>query len=182
MMPVLPRIPWKTGSGKKTLRLSLHKPGFMKVSVTESFLVTGISIRTSNAPGKAENDIPALWTRFWSEGILNQLADRVNDAIYSVYTNYQSDHTGEYDVILGCRANAASGSSAGMLRSVRIEAGPFEQFTAEGDLMQGIVFNEWVKVWNARLDRAFTADFEVYDERATDSANAVVDLFIAVRS
>lgn len=47
--------------------------------------------------------------------------------------------------------------------------------------MQGAVYNEWVKIWNSELERTFTADFEVYDERSQNPENAEVDIFVAVK-
>ncbi len=46
--------------------------------------------------------------------------------------------------------------------------------------MEGIVFNEWLKIWNTDLPRVYTIDFELYDERSQDAENATVDVFIAV--
>ena len=47
--------------------------------------------------------------------------------------------------------------------------------------MQGIVYNEWVKIWNSDLDRTFVADFEVYGEKAQDPTNAEVEIFVGVK-
>jgi predicted transcriptional regulator YdeE len=39
-----------------------------------------------------------------------------------------------------------------------------------------------MKIWQSNLDRTYTTDFEVYDERAQNPANVVVDIFIGVAS
>lgn len=53
--------------------------------------------------------------------------------------------------------------------------------TVKGNILQGLVFEAWTKIWNSNIDRKFSADFEVYDERAQDPENAEVDIFIAVK-
>ena len=35
----------------------------------------------------------------------------------------------------------------------------------KGNLAEGIVYNEWLKIWNMDLNRTYTADFEIYDEK-----------------
>jgi len=37
-----------------------------------------------------------------------------------------------------------------------------------------------MKIWDANLPRTFTADFEVYDEKAQNPEDAAVDIFIAI--
>jgi predicted transcriptional regulator YdeE len=62
-----------------------------------------------------------------------------------------------------------------------ILGGKFAKFTAKGNLNQGIVFSEWSKIWSMELDRKYTADFELYGEKAQNRENAEVDIFIALR-
>jgi predicted transcriptional regulator YdeE len=52
--------------------------------------------------------------------------------------------------------------------------------------VQKVVVETWQKVWATPKnalggDRTYKADFEVYDQRAQNPADAVVDLYIAVR-
>jgi predicted transcriptional regulator YdeE len=52
--------------------------------------------------------------------------------------------------------------------------------------VQKVVVEMWQRVWatpKSELggDRTYKADFEVYDQRAQNPADAVVDLYIAVR-
>lgn len=61
-----------------------------------------------------------------------------------------------------------------------IPGGKFTQFTAKGDLNQGIVYSEWLNIWNTKLNRKYTADFEVYGQKALNPEDAEVDIFIAV--
>lgn len=62
-----------------------------------------------------------------------------------------------------------------------IEEGNYTVHTAKGNLLQGAVFNEWTNTWNSSLQRIFTVDFEVYEEKALYPENASVNIFIAVK-
>ena len=58
-----------------------------------SMKMIGITVRTSNAAGASGTDIPELWNRFISEGMLTKVTNRINDTIYCVYTEYEGDYT-----------------------------------------------------------------------------------------
>ena len=146
----------------------------------QSFSITGILVRTTNENGQAGNDIPALWNRFISEGIAEKIPDKTDDSIYCMYTDYEKDHTKPYTTILGCKVDNLENIPAGMIGKTIDEAN-YSVHTAKGNLLQGAVFNEWTNIWNSSLQRTFTADFEVYGEKAQDPENAAVDIFIAVK-
>ncbi len=71
----------------------------------EPFKVIGIAVRTTNENGKSAQDIGQLWGKFMSEGISDKIPNKINDTIFSIYTNYESDHTKPYDTILGCKVS-----------------------------------------------------------------------------
>ena len=67
-----------------------------------SFHIIGISVRTTNQDQQASSDIPALWNKFFGEGILAKIPNKVSSNLYSIYTDYEKDHTAPYTTILGC--------------------------------------------------------------------------------
>jgi predicted transcriptional regulator YdeE len=143
------------------------------------FDIIGISVRTTNENGQSSIDIPELWKRFFEEGLLERIPDKSDSSIYCVYTDYEKDFTKPYTVILGCRVNNLKTIPEGMVGKV-IPGGDFMKFTAKGDVTQGSVFFEWKKIWESKIDRKYTADFEIYGEKARDPKNAEVDIFISV--
>lgn len=145
-----------------------------------SFRVAGISVRTSNEAGRAATDIPQLWHRFLSEGIMDAIPGRIDDTIYCIYTDYELDHTRPYTTVLGCRIGDSEIVPEGFT-SVIIEAADYTVFTAKGKISDGIVFNTWNEIWAADTDRAFIADFEVYDEKSRDMDNAAVGIFVGLK-
>lgn len=152
----------------------------MNIQILQKFHVIGISVRTTNENGQAAQDIPALWNRFMAEEIAKQIPNKAGHTIYCIYTEYEKDHTRPYTTILGCKVDNLDTIPGGMVGKTIDEAG-YIQHTAKGNILEGLVYNEWVKIWKSDLDRAYTADFEAYDERTQNPENAEVDIFIAVK-
>src|ERR1700756_3559863 len=65
------------------------------------FHIAGISIRTTNKGGQSQKDIGELWGRFMSDNIAHKISGKVNDKVYCIYTEYETDFMGEYTTILG---------------------------------------------------------------------------------
>ncbi len=152
----------------------------MKTTNVEQFDIVGIKTRTIN-DGSAATDIPALWNRFMSENILENIPNKTNSAIYCLYTGYEGDHTQPYDVILGCKVNEVNEIPEG-LTHLQVPASDNAQFLAKGVIEHGqAVVATWMQIWKSDLDRAFSVDYEVYDERSADLQNAEVDIFIALK-
>ncbi|WP_137905551.1 GyrI-like domain-containing protein [Chryseobacterium sp. 2VB] len=146
----------------------------------EPFKVIGISVRTTNENGQAGKDIPVLWEKMISENIVNSIPNKIDNTIYSIYTDYEKDHTKPYTTVLGCKVENLDNIPEGMV-GYTFDGGEYLKFTTKGDLSKGLVINEWIKIWEMNLNRTFTADFEVYGEKAQNPSDAEVDIFIAVK-
>lgn len=146
-----------------------------------AFKVIGISVRTTNENNQAAKDIPALWERFMTAGIAQQIPNKTGDEVYSIYTAYEKDHTRPYTTLLGCRVSSFDEIPEGM-EALEIAAGNYACFTATGKLSEGLVFNEWLKIWSTPLHRKYTTDFEVYGAKAQDPEHAEIPIFIAVEN
>jgi predicted transcriptional regulator YdeE len=146
----------------------------------QSFYIIGISVQTTNANNQAAMDIPALWQKFMGENIASKISNKINDTVYAVYCRYESDYTAPYTTLLGCKVSSIENIPDGF-DYIEIAGGNYMQFVAKGNLMKAVVYNKWLEIWNADLKRAYTTDFEVYDEKSTDPSNATVDIFIALK-
>ena len=151
----------------------------MNTQIIEKFHIIGIAIRTINENGQSAQDIPKLWQTFFSENIINQIPNKIDSAIYCIYTDYEKDHTKPYTTILGCRVSNLDYVPENMVRKT-VEQATYTKFIAKGNLTESVVFNEWVKIWDTDLPRTFTADFEIYGDKAQQPENAEVEIFIAV--
>ncbi len=152
----------------------------MKTSKVDQFDIVGIRTRTIN-DGSAAKDIPALWNRLMAENILANIPNRVNDNIYCLYTEYESDHLHLYDVVLGCKVKNINDIPDGYTH-LNVPATENAQFLAKGNIEHGeVVVDTWMNIWKSNLDRSYSVDYEIYDERSADLKNAEVDIFIALK-
>lgn len=77
-----------------------------KIYSLEPFKIVGIAIRTSNVSGKAAEDLGNLWERFFEEQLGTKITGKVRKDIYFIYTDYESDYTGEYTCLIGYQINS----------------------------------------------------------------------------
>lgn len=146
----------------------------------QKFNVIGISVRTTNENGQSGKDIPALWNTFMSEAIQSKIPGKISEELFCIYTDYEKDHTTPYTTILGCKVDNLDFIPENMVGKT-IESANYEELIAKGNLSEGVVYNKWLEIWNLDLDRSFTADFEVYGEKAQNPENAEVAIYIAIQ-
>jgi len=152
----------------------------------EGFTVVGIAVRTSNAEQMTEaRPIGKQWERLFKEGVLAAIPNKADGNILAVYSEYASDKDGEYTSLLGARVTKVEKVPAGMTVK-NVPAGRYAVFTSERGPVQKVVVDVWRRVWETPKsalggDRTYKADFEVYDQRAQNPADSVVDLYVAVR-
>lgn len=164
--------------GPFTFTTNQNKQIMEKVKI-EPFKVIGIGLRTTNENNQAATDITQLWQRFLGKGLIEKIPNKVDATIYSLYTDYEGDFTKPYTVFLGCRVTDFSEIPEG-LSGRSFKGGTYEKSAARGDLMKGLVIKHWEKIWQADIDRAYTADFEVYGEKAQNPSDAEVEFLIAL--
>ncbi len=151
----------------------------MTTLTKEAFSLVGISTTTSNENGKAAQDIPALWQRFMSENIGHKVPNKINETVYALYSDYEGDHTQPYQITIGYKVASLDNIPEDL--TVKLVAkSKFVKFMAEGDLTKDAVINTWMEIWNMDLRRTYTADLEIYDDRAADLTNGVAEILIGV--
>ncbi len=142
---------------------------------TKGMHIVGIAIETTNQDGQAMKDLGLLWERFFKDNVALQVSNKVNDYIYSIYTDYESDYTGRYTTIIGVEVDGLEHIPAGLVGRT-FEAGNFIKYEAVGELPQA-VGETWGKIWaqDQELNRLYTYDYEVYGENEKG-----VNIYIAV--
>ena len=146
--------------------------------------VVGIEVRTKNAleANPATARIGPLWGRFLEEKASEKIAHQMDPGtVLGVYTNYESDHTGFYTLIIGAQVKDAKSIPKGMV-GITIPAAEYLVFPAPGKVPQAIVV-AWGEVWdyfaqNPAARRAFTADFELYK---TANGEAGAEIYVATK-
>jgi predicted transcriptional regulator YdeE len=150
------------------------------VDVTErtELTVVGYVVRTTNAdemdPARAK--LPALWQRAGAPGAFAHVPGRVDENLYAVLTDYESDHNGAYTQIVGIGVRTVPRLPEGMV-AVRVPAVQALRVEARGQMPQALV-EAWQRVWKhtesgGTPPRAFTTDLEVHHPEG-------VDLYVAV--
>jgi len=129
------------------------------------FSVSGLQVRTCNAseqqPGTAR--IGPMWERFFVEDIFDKIPHKQPDSfMYGVYSNYESDASGHFDVTAGAAVTAPSEDFA----QIQVQGGDYLVFSAKG-AMPDCVIQAWGLIWayfkdNPQVCRSFATDFEVY--------------------
>jgi len=158
----------------------------MKTTLPEPIYVAGYMIRTSNAKEMGGNgEIGKLWGRFMQQNLAAQIPNRIGQTLIVVYSDYASDEKGEYNYLLGAPVTTVDGLPAG-LSFRRIPAGQFAVFTtAQGPVAQ-VLEATWKQIWMSTPSqlggqRAFVADYEIYDQRSSDPNNAQVEVHVGLR-
>jgi predicted transcriptional regulator YdeE len=142
-----------------------------------AFNVIGISVRTNNNVGG--KDIGNLWGKFMGEGVFEKIPNKTSYNVYGIYTDYESDHTGDYTAIVGCRVNSLGEIPEGMV-GITIPASNYEIFTAKGKMPE-CVYEKWTEIWEDKeLKRTYSTDYEVYGAKSQNPTEAEIDIFIAV--
>ena len=153
-----------------------------------SFQVVGISASTNNAKEAGSNAIIGkLWQQFLSQSLLNRIPDKVDQSIIAVYTDYASNANGEYTLILGAKVQPVPNPVVpeGMVVKT-VPAARYAVFTSERGPAAKVVPEAWKQIWAyfqspANGQRAYRADFEVYDPRAGNPDNAQVEIYIGLK-
>ena len=127
--------------------------------------LAGIRTRTTNLDEAtpAGGKIPALWGRFFSERVAQSVPGYTpRSSLYGVYSGYESDAHGAFDLTAAVLADEAPAGLAG----IQVPVGAYLVFEGQGS-MPATVLAVWSAVWKyfdnqPRYPRAYAADFEEY--------------------
>jgi predicted transcriptional regulator YdeE len=127
----------------------------------DAFAVAGLTIRTTNDEeiDPATARIGALWGRFFADPRLQAPPHRTDHAHnYGVYSNYESDALGAFDVTAGVAV--AQGGTA------QVEAGDYLVWSGDGEMPQAVL-GAWQRIWayfeaHPEVRRRYVSDFEAY--------------------
>lgn len=153
-----------------------------------AFVIKGIGTRTTNANelGVSNARLPQLWASYLH--YKDQHPDRSSsDApTYALYTDYESDSTGAYTVVIGQQAVDHSNAPRSGQRQLEIivPASRYMVFTTSKGPVFETVAQTWGMIWHyfehAFEVRTYTGDFEVYESTANPE-QAEVKIYIAIQ-
>ncbi|CAH0221451.1 putative transcriptional regulator YdeE [Pseudomonas frederiksbergensis] len=129
------------------------------------FSVSGLQVRTRNAAEQQPDTarIGPMWEQFFVEDVFDKIAHKQPDSfMYGVYSNYESDTSGHFDVTAGAAVTTPSEGFA----QIQVEGGDYLVFSAKGAMPDSVI-QAWGFIWayfedNPQVRRKFATDFEVY--------------------
>ncbi len=153
----------------------------MREQIKEPIYLIGLplSSKTSNDNGQSSIDCKNLWHAFEDGNYQSLITRQLSNHIYGVYYDYDGDSTQPFSYLVGCRVDNNTPVPQG-LTSITIPPGNYEKINAKGT-MPDCVIKAWKDIWAGNFARTHQIDFEVYDERSRDWANAEVDVYISVK-
>jgi predicted transcriptional regulator YdeE len=157
------------------------------IKIPEIKLV-GIKARTSLAiemtPDKSV--ISPTVMSYFHNGLAEKIQNRTKPGVtYCVYTEYESDYRGEYTYFIGEEVSSFDNIPDGLTK-LSIPAQKYTKFTNGPGPMPSVCIDLWQKIWGMSEkelggQREYISDFEIYDERAADHNNVILDVYVGIK-
>lgn len=151
--------------------------------------IVGIPIQTNNTtemnPPRAKVD--SLIHRYFNEKVASHISHRVHPGkLYAVYTHYMNDKNGNYSYLIGEEVSEFKNISVGFVTFI-IPAQMYIVYTSEQGERAEVCQRLWKKIRGMTSqelggERSYRTDFELYDERAADPVNTILDIAVGVRT
>lgn len=136
-----------------------------EIITPEEFQIIGIHVRTTNKNEQSRKDIGELWQKFSGTNMIEQIPNKESNDIYSIYTDYESDFTGPYTTIPGCKLTSIENVPEGLIGKT-IPGGKFQRYTSAGKIPDCLLAT-WAHILQSPINRNYLADFDVYGETLT---------------
>lgn len=160
-----------------------------KITQLPEMKLVGITCRANNArlfeSDPSTNVIAATVQKYFHNGLSEKIANRKKPGTtFCVYTNYESDVNGDYTYFIGEEVTDFDKVDE-VFETLSIPVQDYAKFTSESGPMPAVCVDMWKKIWamnSSELggNRAYIADFEVYDERSRDHQNVVLDIYMGI--
>ncbi|ASA19437.1 GyrI-like domain-containing protein [Paenibacillus donghaensis] len=148
--------------------------------------LVGVSTRTTNTQEAGpERVLQKLWETYFQSGIAAEAGITNPQLIYALYTDYVTDATGEYSVVIGHEINLDGIPTDSGKKHALIPESKYLVFTSKKGPIHEVVPQAWETIWDYFRDspeiRTYTGDFEVYDAHHFDSGNVELQIYIAIQ-
>lgn len=158
----------------------------MQRSHRPAFYLSGISVRTTNADEAGPNGrIQELWGQFFQANLAEKKSVVHPHLTYGLYTDYESDATGPYTLLIGHETESASEEGGNSFTTALVPESDYLVFTTAKGRMEEVVPAAWGEIWkyfeDAPEQRSYTGDFELYDASSGDPSELEVQIYIAVK-
>ena len=147
-----------------------------EIVTLEEKTVAGLIARTNNAAPDMGQVIGGLWQQFYANGVHAQIPNKKNEKALGIYTDYEENENADYTVMVATEIAVTNTLPVGVVKRV-IPAGNYAKFVVKGH-MQKAVAQFWQKLWQMDLPRAYSYDFEEYQNG--DMEHAEIHIYISL--
>ena len=148
-----------------------------EIVTLEEKTVAGLTARTNNAAPDMGQVIGRLWQQFYADGVHAQLPNKKNEKALGIYTDYEENENADYTIMVASEIANNDTLPDGVVKRV-IPTGNYAKFVVKGH-MQKAVAEFWQELWKMNLPRAFTYDFEEYQN--SDMEHAEIHIYISLK-
>lgn len=123
---------------------------------------------------------------YFQNNLSNKILNRKKPGVtFSIFTDYESDFTGNYTYFIGEEVESFDNIPEGF-STLLINSQTYTKFTAGPGPMPNICIETWQKIWQMNDQamggkRNYHTDFEIYDERSADRKNTILDIYIGLK-
>lgn len=145
-------------------------------------LFIGMKNRTTMQKKQNQIDVPCFWQQFQTSATASLIPHKVNQAAMGIYCNWDYDEN--FDVLTGCQVNRLTDIPKEMI-GYKISAAKYMAFTVPGNTTEDLLY-AWqyiYGVWmpNTGYERAFSDDFDMFDDRFTHPEKPESEIYIPIR-
>jgi predicted transcriptional regulator YdeE len=153
----------------------------------DAMTIVGLGMRTNSEGMSQENSsIIALMNKYHDRKVADRIKNRSHPGVtFAVYTEYEDNFVGSCNYIIGEVVASLGDQDLEQLQAITIPSSCYLRFTTDAGLLPDVVIKAWEEIASfseieMQHRRKYLADFEVYDNRAANSNNAQVDIYIGI--
>jgi predicted transcriptional regulator YdeE len=151
------------------------KTTMKKIDQKNNIQIVGLELRTANT--EAMQTIPPFWQKFYQEGILQKIPNRVSDDVYAVYTNLENEgknNEGVYSLIIGAEVRKIGTLPKNFVSTV-IKPSKRAVFEVEKGHPEK-VGEKWLEIWQTTdIKKTFLSDYELYH------ASGEIEIYLGIK-
>lgn len=118
----------------------------------EKFKLIGLKLngKTKNENGQSGIDCGELWQYFEESKIAEIIPNKISDALYAVYYDYENNENGLFSYFIGCKVDENTEKPEN-LDEILIPEQKYHKETAKGQ-MTGCISDAWTRIWNSNIN------------------------------
>ena len=152
--------------------------------------LVGICVRTSYQQelDKMRGNIFPCVQRYFHSALFEKITNRAKPGTtFCAYTDYENDYAGAYTYFIGEEVSSFENPLPEGFQILIIPKQQYMKFTTTPAPMPDVIVNAWQHIWKMSPTqlggkRCYQTDFEIYDERAVDHQNIILDLYVGIES